>query len=189
MPFLLIPLLLLAGSGFALSLSLHLPTLLGYPPLVTQWLGEKHTELLPGAITAGIFVVWLPATVIANRIGGGRGTRFSWKPVLAGCPPWMLYAVYGLVGYAVLNFFIALSDGPRVNNPHGDPLPFARVAGGHWLLFYGAAFAIFWSALQRAGLLRSRQCPTGHTVSHADRFCPLCGLAVPGSEHDLREPR
>jgi hypothetical protein len=53
-----------------------------------------------------------------------------------------------------------------------------RGFSGHWMAFYGAAFAVLYSAIHKPSLLEARKCPAGHDVSHQDLFCPKCGQAL-----------
>jgi hypothetical protein len=59
-------------------------------------------------MTIGIFAVWMPAALIAQRINNGNRLQFSWKKVLAGCPTWMRNTAYAVFIYAFANFFSAL---------------------------------------------------------------------------------
>ena len=129
-------------------------------------------------MTIGIFAVWMPAVLIAQRINNGNRLKFSWKKVLAGCPSWMSYTGYGLFAYAIGNFFLSISH-EQMNDQQG-----LRAFSGHWMMFYGLAFCIFYSSWQRPFLLRTKHCPAGHEVAHDDEFCSLCGLPTAQSGQD-----
>ncbi len=103
--------------------------------------------------------------------------------MLAGCPTWMRYAAIGLFAYAFINFFVAFS-GAASNRISGGELTPATIRGfsGHWMLFYGLAFAILFSAYRMPWLLSPAKCPRGHKVAHSDSFCPTCGSAIPASK-------
>lgn len=165
----LLPFIVLSAIGLLLSIAAHIASIVGLP--------------LPGgklvwSLHVGIFVVWFPAVLIANRINRGKPQKDLWKNVLSGCPTWMRYAGYALFAYALLNFlwFIAKRTGPP---PQGDaPLSEIRLFSGHWMVFYGAAFAILLSAYRKPRLLKKQRCSKGHEVSSTDVFCPTCGSQV-----------
>ncbi|WP_245587317.1 hypothetical protein [Comamonas composti] len=124
-------------------------------------------------LTMGVFVVWFPAVLIARRATRSERMNLSWRQVLAGCPPWMRGAAYGLLAYALLNFVLQLAGG----SPAGG-FSEARLASGHWMLFYGAAFCIFYSVMHKPDLQEPSQCPAGHEVGRDDAFCAQCGLPL-----------
>ncbi len=107
--------------------------------------------------------------------------RDSWKVALEGCPIWMRRALYGLFGYAILNFIIFIvTTGGGSNQPPGDAPPsVVRGFSGHWMFFYGAAFAILYSRIHLENLYRPRKCPQGHDASPTARYCPECGYRFP----------
>ena len=170
--------MLLAGLGLLCSVTLHLASLTGHATQMQNLLTEDMQFRVMTSITAGIFVVWLPAVLIAQRISKGNRLKFSWKDVLAGCPQWMSYAVYGLFAYAFINFFLSIST-REMDSQQG-----LRTFSGHWTLFYGMALCIFFSSWRRPSLLRTRHCPAGHEVAHNDQFCSLCGLPAVQSGQD-----
>lgn len=165
----LLPLMALAACAFSLSAALHLCVLTGRAP---TWL-PLPLEDYSGALTMGIFVVWFPAVLLAQRMHPTGSGTFSWRALLAGCPPWMRYAAGGLFIYAFVNFFLSVQ---RVAD---DPLSALRPITGHAMLFYGVAFCIFFSAWRRPRILAQLECPLGHRLRHGDRFCPECGASVP----------
>lgn len=165
----LLPMMALAACGFSLGAALHFYALTGQAPAWLQLLEEDSRNTL----VMGIFVVWFPSALLAQRMHPtGRGT-FSWRTLLAGCPPWMRYAAAGLFVYAFANFFLSVQ---RVGQ---GPLSGLRPITGHAMLFYGIAFCIFYSAWQRPRMLQQLQCPLGHRLRHSDRFCPECGASAP----------
>lgn len=157
----------LAAVGLLLSLGVHVASLLG--------LRVPGGELV-WSLHIGIFVVWFPAVLVAARANRGRPQREYWKTVLSGCPPWMRYTGYVLFAYAVANFFWVMATG---ESRHGlknfDEVSAIRAFSGHWLVFYGAAFAILYSAYRAPGLLLRQRCVNGHEVSGRDAFCSTCG--------------
>lgn len=163
------PLMALAATGLALSFSLHLVAWTGHMPALLRPLAQEHSRVL----FAGIFVVWIPAALMAQHISPGGGAQFSWKRVLAGCPLWMRTAIGGLFAYAFVNFFVSIGQAKTSEWGH------LRAFTGHGMLFYGMALAIFYSASRMPRLLQPRQCPLGHAVEHQHQFCPTCGASLP----------
>ena len=170
MRILLLPLMCIAGLGLLMCAGVHLLALTGQLSAITSWLGEDLQMALSAALGAGIFVVWVPAVLIAQRINNGNRLNFSWKKVLAGCPSWMRNTAYAVFIYAFANFFLGIAGGMTAQQ-HG-----LRVFSGHWMIFYGMAFCIFFSSCNLPSMLKTRHCPAGHEVGHGDNFCPVCGL-------------
>ncbi|WP_457282157.1 hypothetical protein [Polaromonas sp. P5_D5] len=168
---LLYPFMLLSAVGLLLSVGSHLAALIGLP------IPGGH---LVWGLHAGIFVVWLPTVLVANRMSRhGRRADF-WKLALSGCPTWARYAIYGLFGYAMLNFILGMSDVPshRDGSNAANSGAEVRLFSGHWMVFYGAAFATLYSAINNSRLLKGRKCIRGHEVAPLDKFCPECGAAI-----------
>jgi hypothetical protein len=165
---LLYPFMLLAALGFILSVAAHLMALAGLeiPGGEQVW-----------ALHLGIFVVWIPTVLVSIRATRNTSRKDYWKVVFSGCPAWMRTALYVLVAYALLNFFLfALRDGSQTT---GNQLSKeVRGFSGHWMVFYGVAFATLYSALHSPNLFRDRRCPNGHPVSPTAQFCPECGLPI-----------
>ena len=173
---LLVPLLLLAALGFALSVAAHIASIAGI-----TLPGGKAVWLLH----IGVFVVWLPTVVIAIRVTRGERRKDFWKVVLSGCPPWMRGLAYGLIAYAVVNFIYFVVTATAIPKGHhimsGDPPPaIIRGFSGHWMIFYGAAFMTLYSVVMKRELLRGKFCPRGHAISVTDEFCPQCGESLAG---------
>jgi hypothetical protein len=163
----------LAAIGLLLSIGAHIASLLGLPLP-----GDK----LVWSLHVGIFVVWLPAVLVATRANRGRPQSEFWKNVLSGCPPWMRNAGYALLAYAIANFIGFMVTTGSEPQPEGNAPPsVVRGFSGHWLIFYGAAFAIFFSAYRNPRLLKKQKCSNGHDVSAADIFCPTCGSKIQAS--------
>lgn len=128
---LLYPFLGLSALGLMLSLMVHIAT----------WLGvELPFEVL--GLHIGIFVVWLPAAFISNFTRHGFRRRYGWKEALQGCPLWMRWVAYGLFAYAFVNFFLSIFVGSALSDV--SPL---RAFSGHWMAFYGMAFATLYSTI------------------------------------------
>lgn len=170
MAVLLLPFMALAALGLLLSIGVHVASLLG--------LQIPGGELVWG-LHLGIFVVWIPAVLVANRVTQGRPQIAYWKIVLSGCPLWMRYAGYVLFAYAIANFiwFMTLGE-PQPHHGNGGEAVAIHGFSGHWLLFYGAAFAIFYSAYRNPRLLVRQTCPDGHEISATDAFCSTCGKKI-----------
>lgn len=167
---LMYPCMLVAALGFFLSLIAHIASMFG--------------KAVPSALPVmdlhiGIFVVWFPAVLVVSRMTGSANRKDLWKIALSGCPLWMRRAVYGLFGYTALNFVLFMLR-TRTQHDAGEASP-SVVWGfsGHWLLFYGIAFAVFYSAIHAPKLLEKRFCPDGHSASHLDQYCPRCGRELP----------
>ena len=162
---LLYPVVGLALLGLVASAIVHLTTLLGMAPLRYAWV-----------LHVGVFVVWLPAVVIAYKQTAEFRQKDFWKAALRGCPPWASRGLNVLFGYAMLNFVLfSLSEGKG----EGDKaIAEFRGFSGHWMAFYGAAAAILYSATKAEALDRTRRCLQGHPVSPVARFCDQCGSPV-----------
>jgi hypothetical protein len=171
----LYPFMLLAACGLALSVAAHCIALAG--------------ATIPGgklvwSLHAGVFVVWIPTVLVSMRATRHASRKDFWKVALAGCPIWMRRGFYALCGYAVINFVLFMAT--TFNQPKqqtGDAPPSViRGFSGHWMVFYGAAFAVLYSRIHAPHLYRERTCPQGHRVSPGARFCSECGYSFP-NEH------
>ena len=170
----LYPLMLLAGAGFALSLAAH----------AIAWAGMP----LPGgalvwALHIGVFVVWIPTVFVCVKTTRYADRNDFWKVALSGCPAWMKKALYVLVAYAVCNFIVQIltSTTHGVQTMGDAPPAVIRGFSGHWMVFYGTAFAVLYSVIHAPHLLRPRKCPQGHAVGPEVSFCPKCGYAFPAA--------
>jgi hypothetical protein len=163
--------MILAAVGFVLSMSAHLLAVFGIAIPGGGWVWGLHV---------GIFVVFLPAVVVSSQASRFGNRRDFWKLALAGCPPWMRYALYGLFAYAVINFVFFATNASQHAAP-GSTAPPSVIRGfsGHWMAFYAAAFTILYSRIQAPELFLKRHCASGHLVAPTARFCPECGQAVP----------
>ena len=128
---LLYPFLGLSALGLVLSLMVHAAT----------WLGvELPVEVF--GLHFGAMIVWLPTAFISNFTRHGFRRRYGWKEALRGCPRWMQWLAYGLFAYAFVNFLMSF----LVNSMPGSVLPL-RAFSGHWMAFYGMAFATLYSTI------------------------------------------
>ena len=171
----LYPFLLLAAVGFVLSLAAHGLALVGVPIPGGKLVGNLHF---------GIFVVWIPTVLVAYQGSRYANRKDFWKVTLAGCPPWMRVSLYVLFGYAIFNFVLFLASNPPRQSIYDAPLSTIRGLSGHWMLFYGAAFAVLYSRIRAPQLYQPHKCPQGHLVSPMARFCPECGYAFPVAAGD-----
>jgi hypothetical protein len=157
----------LAAIGFLLSVWVHVGAIFGLivAPLSFFW-----------GLHVGIFVVFFPAILATKQIAGTYRRKDFWKVALRFAPPWMLYLLYGLFGYAFLNFFrgylkIAVSGGHKNLNANDWCL-----FSGHWMLFYFGSLALLYSA-SHAGTATA-YCTNGHRFSPQYSACPQCGEAT-----------
>jgi hypothetical protein len=102
-------------------------------------------------LCVGIFVVWLPAVLVAQRLVGGMYRKDFWKAVLKESPDWMRYMVYGFGGYAMANFLLFMTKAPTGGGGANPPAIVWRGFSGHWMAFYSAALAILYSAARSEG--------------------------------------
>jgi hypothetical protein len=169
---LLLPLMLYAGCGLVLSLTVHILSFFG-----NQFGGNA---LFMG-LHVGIFPLWIPIVLIAQKMSGGARRKDFWKIALSGCPPWMRNMTYGFFIYAIVNFAIFIVLSMMHPQPKGGGAPTAEVLhgfSGHWMAFYSAGLAILTTAYRRGLSNLQRRCPLGHEIGWNDRFCPTCGAAV-----------
>ncbi|NIF85578.1 hypothetical protein F3J24_19005 [Comamonas sp. Tr-654] len=166
--------MLISGMGFALSAIAHIAALAGQIDALEMHLPKNALEIFKTAMFIGIFAVWLPAVMIAQHINNGNRLQFSWKKVLAGCPAWMRHSACAIFIYAFANFFLSVAGG----------MTGLRMFSGHWMIFYGTAFCIFFSSWNLPSILTPRHCPAGHEVGHGNNFCPVCGLPADHSSQD-----
>jgi hypothetical protein len=164
------PFILLSAIGFILSVAAHIRSIQGIP--------------LPGgkavwALHAGIFVVWIPTVIVSIPFTRGAKRKDFWKITLIGCPKWMRQALYVVFAYAILNFIFFMVTTVNRPPPKGDAPPeIVRGFSGHWMAFYGAAFATLYSfyVVGYSGI--RRHCPNGHSVPLTAKFCDECGAQL-----------
>lgn len=163
------PFLILSEVGLALSVISQICAL----DSTAGPLGDQTWVLL-----IGIFIVWLPAILALNRLSRNVRRKDLWKAALRGCPGWMRYGMYGLFGYAIINFLLFIQT-PSKQQGSG-PMPPAIVRGfsGHWMVFSGAAFAILYSYSKVGGQNMNRRYAAGHEVGPSAKFCEQCGRPI-----------
>jgi hypothetical protein len=174
---LLYPVMWLAACGLGLSVAANVMALTGMTIPLGKYVWGLHI---------GIFIVWLPTVLVAQRITRNSNRKDFWKIALSGCPVWMRRALYVLMGYAILNFVLFMITSAGQPKPTGEaPASVIRGFSGHWMIFYGVAFAVLYSATRAPNLMRERKCPQGHVVSPNARFCPECGYAFPDEQKKI----
>jgi hypothetical protein len=179
MQVLLLVLMVYAGVGLILSLTVHLLSFFSLAP-------ESNTLFM--AIHVGIFPMWFAVVMIMQKasgnswIGGGASRKGIWKLALSGCPPWMRFMTYGFFVYAIINFVIFALFG--LGQPHGHvaggvpPSSVWHGFSGHWMAFYSAGLAVSVSVYNRGIDNFMRRCPNGHPVGLNDTFCATCGAKL-----------
>jgi len=158
----IVPFAVLAGAGFVASVAVHLAS--WTPVVLPTWVMGLHV---------GIFVVWLPAVLVSRPLVADYPQRDFLRASLRGAPRWMYRAVQFTMVYAIVNFVIFIATGVRGGEAS------TRGFSGHWMLFYGAAAAILYSALHAVD--ERRICPNGHVASREAHFCERCGAALPSA--------
>lgn len=159
---LLRPFMYVALTGFIASLVAHIAGYMGI---------EKPFGFDPWPLHIGIFVVWLPAVLVAQRLSKDFPQKDMWKATLRGCPSWMRNGLYALFGYAFLSFFLFMA----LDSTSGNEASTVRGFSGHWLIFYFAAYAILYSAIQVSENETARRCKNGHFLEPNDKYCRQCG--------------
>jgi hypothetical protein len=126
----------LAAIGLALSIASHVAALQGKPGPLGNYTWTLHI---------GALAVCVPAAIVARRITRGLPRKDQWKALLSGCPAWIKYVLYGLIGYALVNFAIFMATPHRAG---AGLMPPAVVRGfsGHWMAIYAIALTVLYSA-------------------------------------------
>ena len=171
MALLLTPFLILSVFGFALSLATHAAALLGLAPPLGSASWVLHI---------GIFVVWLPAVLVSNRIVAKLGRKSYWRAARCCCPAWMRWLTYACFAYTFVNFLLFISVVPPrgVALDGNTPSVVFRGFSGHWMAFYLAAASTLYSAIVVSRGDIARRCPNGHRASPSANFCDVCGKAI-----------
>ena len=129
----------LAAVGLALSIASHLAALQAKSGPLGNYTWSLHL---------GALVVCVPAAKVARRLMRGVPRKDQWKALLAGCPVWMKYMLYGFLGYAVVNFAIFMVT-PHTRGTGPMPPSVVRGFSGHWMAIYAGALAIIYSGAKR----------------------------------------
>jgi hypothetical protein len=150
----------LAAAGLVLSAAWHLGMLVGH-----DFLGQAGEVLF-----AGIFVVWFPTVLLLQKLGPAfRNTR-DWRVLLEGTPHWVKPIVTATFANAIINFGLGVLG---VYDLRGAG--FWRMASGHAMVFYAAAWGVNLAAYRRDELGIDWKCQNGHEISPQAKFCELCG--------------
>ncbi len=158
---------MIATTGLALSLWVHIGAVVGR---------QVGPDFLFWVLHVGIFIVWVPAVFVAQKMVGGVNRKDLWKVALRNCPVWMKYMIYGFFGYAMINFLLFMTK--TTSRTGGSPSPTEwRGFSGHWMAFYSAALGILYSAA--VGATVHRRCANGHVLSaDSPDYCARCGQPV-----------
>jgi hypothetical protein len=156
-----------SAVGFALRLWVHFGAVSGrqVAPAVFFWI-----------LHIGIFVVWFPAVMVAQRQAGNLKRKDFWKVVLKGSPDWARYLVYGFLAYAVVNFMIFFQTPSGHDDDANPPAMVWRGFSGHWMVFYLAGLAILYSTARQDA--ERMCCMNRHVVQANANFCARCGQPV-----------
>lgn len=131
---------LLAIVGLILSIWVHVGALLGRQVAPDSFFWALHI---------GIFVVFFPAILVAQKRVGSASRKDFWKVVTKGSPDGLRYLLYFFFAYAFVNFFISFFPlFPAGDSNHQNPALQWRGFSGHWMVFYYASFIILSSALR-----------------------------------------
>ena len=167
----LLALAAISTLGLALSVSAH----------ILSWAGVEMPTVVMGLHVAAM-VCALPAILAGYRLTRDYPQRDYWKVALRGCPPWMRRATYGFFGYAIVNFILFVSSGPRGTAPGGGvPPEVVRGFSGHWMAFFAVSAALLYSSAHAAESDDRRRCLQGHRVREGMKFCGECGSPVASS--------
>jgi hypothetical protein len=153
----------LSAIGLVVSLWIHLGAVMGR---------RVAPEAFFWVLGVGIFIVWLPAVLVAQRLVGSTNRKDFWRVILKGSPDWMRYMVYGFLGYAMVNFLLFMTKAPSGGSGN-PPAVVWRGASGHWMAFDSAALAILYAAARtedRSLRCRSRPEPPPGSPVPVDRL-------------------
>jgi Protein of unknown function (DUF3592) len=155
----------LSAVGLVVSLWVHIGALAGRTVPSAFWV-----------LHVGIFVVWLPSVLVAQKLVGNTGRKDFWRAVLKGAPDWMRYMVYVLSAYEFVIFLISMGQGSGGGRHTTISGPDWKVFSGLWMGFYSAALAILYSAAKT--MESSPRCANGHLASPNAVYCTRCGQPV-----------
>jgi hypothetical protein len=129
----LLPFIIFAAAGLALSIIVHVLAFFGITLPIKDGVFALHM---------GIFIIWIP--VVALSKGRNRNDFFKQGP------KWMQRALTMVFVYAIGSFIYFIANTPRneKKSSAGKPAPANVVRGfsGHWILFYSAGLAALWNA-------------------------------------------
>ena len=154
--------IVLAAIGLGASLYVHVNALMGKKVLQVQFFAVLHV---------GIFIVWFPAVLMAQKLVRYGTGKDWWKTALRYCPWWLKTLVLAIFYYSAFSSFLIWTSDPGSGSPNS--IPTDRGFSATWMVFYGAATAISYSALRAR--LPFALCRNGHTGSFETKFCAQCG--------------
>ena len=149
--------------GLILSLWIHIGALLGR---------SVAPEYLFWLMHFGVFVVFFPAVLVAQKRVGSTTRKDFWKVVMKGSSDGLRYLLYFFFAYAFISSFVDFFHmAPGVVPKGPNPGPQWRGFSAIWMVFYCASFAILSSAL------------------NSSRQRPLTTQSAPRSGSDSRSPK
>jgi hypothetical protein len=157
------PLRIYAICGFILSIALNILAIAGLQP---------NNNVLLFGLGVAIFPLWLPVTHLAMSLTRGLSRKEAWNAMLSGCPKWMKSISNVLYWYAMFAVAIFVFLFSAQNSNSGSAPRFFWILGSsYYMLFYFAGLTVLTTVKER-GL---PSCPSGHSVSINDKYCPVCG--------------
>lgn len=155
----------LSAIGLLVSLWVHVEVLLGRGVPAAFWI-----------LHVGIFIVWIPAVLVAQRLVGNTNRKDFWKVALKGAPDWVRYMMYVLFAYEFVNFITSMGQASGGGRHAATSAADWRGFSGLWMVFYSAALAILYSAAKT--MASSPRCTNGHLASPNTVYCTRCGQPV-----------
>jgi hypothetical protein len=153
------PVMVLSAVGVVLCLAFYLRGLTGIRLLAT-----KETSFL----FEGLFVVWIPTVLLANRLTKDFKQKDFWKAALRGCPAWMRAALWVVIGCVFGVFFLPVLS---KRSPGDSPQIFVLFP----IMFYAVSFCVMYSLISVEEHDSSRRCLNGRAIAPAAKFCEECG--------------
>jgi hypothetical protein len=157
----------LSCLGLFASIYVHVGALMGHQDVPEAFFWILHV---------GIFVVFIPAILMATQLLGNTRRPDFWKLILKDSPEWMRYLVFGFFGYALVNFALFIFNSPSGGSGTNPPPTVWRGFSGHWMAFYSASFAMLYSEANWNS--KEFRCINGHVVQPGANFCEQCGSPV-----------
>ncbi|MDJ0728297.1 MAG: hypothetical protein QNJ38_24655 [Prochloraceae cyanobacterium] len=114
----------------------------------------KKNDLLnkiAGILQNSIFLVWLPAGIVAYKIVPAVSTTQLWQQVLSGSPDWTIKALLFLGIYVFISLMVVISKSFISEIDSSKEQVFKinfQTLSSISILAYSVALAIFYSALQ-----------------------------------------
>jgi hypothetical protein len=134
----------LSGVGLGLSLIVHVAAWVHYIFPIGKWVFALHL---------GIFVVFVPLVISANRTTPTPGKRDNLEHLFGTLPRWTQPLATGVFVYALAQFALFMWQASHYTKHHVPHDLELRGFSGHWIMFYT------WSLLGHIGLMRYRPLP------------------------------